>query len=139
VVATDQPASTNWPAANDRPERVALMVRIKTEGRVLTLVPAWSYRSDGARGTGFNPVRPEYARKGVGWQLILLPVGNIRLVAARPAPSQIPRAVGDPLGIGESRSPGDFLDCRQYLRGLTVRCGGQIEKRLDRRRGQSVE
>ena len=30
------------------------------------------------------------ARKGLGWQLILLPVGNIRLVAVRPAPSQIP-------------------------------------------------
>ena len=38
------------------------------------------------------------ARKGLGWQLILLPVGNIRLVAVRPAPSQIPPRGGRPIG-----------------------------------------
>ena len=48
------------------------------------------------------------------------------------------RAVGDPLGIGESRSPGDFLDCRQYSRSLTVPRGELIEELVDHWRGQSV-
>lgn len=49
------------------------------------------------------------------------------------------RAVGDPLGIDESRSPGDFLDGRQYRCGLAVPRGEPVEEVVDRWRGHPVE